>query len=349
MDGIGAIELPLKGFGGYMVLKPKSYLNQNPYHCKDAVMLACDYSSIMMLCVPDIWTSPPFWLLPPHIPHSHGCGRTSTTSQCRERCSKPRTPLMSSLWTTFWQIFRLKRWIVINLNRTLILSEVLKINMMVYLSNNAMSWLNQVRLEVTWRDVGIRLKPLSARMRYKVLPLNGLQLHLRTQYYSDSNEGLGWGGSGGGDRAHVSSIDGAMELERLLPQWGSLQTEVHLHVKNRRQTSWGEESFSRRGGHHRQLNGAYKVSKNNLIIIPIDPDSSNIPIVGWYIRYWSVITIWKTFECSMSGERGAPSPVLPSCWVLPSSWVEFHGLAKEWCLVDQIKIKFVISWYTRIY
>jgi len=26
----------------------------------------------------------------------------------------------------------------------------------------------EVRLEVTWRDVGIRLKPLSARMRYKV-------------------------------------------------------------------------------------------------------------------------------------------------------------------------------------
>ena len=42
MDGIGAIELPLKGFGVDMVLKPKSYLNQNPYHCKDAVMLACD-------------------------------------------------------------------------------------------------------------------------------------------------------------------------------------------------------------------------------------------------------------------------------------------------------------------
>ena len=68
----------------------------------------------MILCVSDIWTSPPFWLLPPHTPHSHGCGPTSTTSQCRERCSKPRTPLMSSSWTTFWQIFRWKRWIVIN-------------------------------------------------------------------------------------------------------------------------------------------------------------------------------------------------------------------------------------------
>ena len=32
--------------------------------------------------------------------------------------------------------------------------------------------MNQVRLEVTWRDVGIRLKPLSARMRYKVMVSN---------------------------------------------------------------------------------------------------------------------------------------------------------------------------------
>ena len=34
----------------------------------------------------------------------------------------------------------------------------------------------QVRLEVTWRDVGIRLRPLSARLQYKVIH-NSEKLH----------------------------------------------------------------------------------------------------------------------------------------------------------------------------
>ena len=114
---------------------------------------------------------------------------------------------------------------------------------------------------------------IETTKRQTPVPGDELQLLLKhTQYSLYSNAGLGWGGSGGGDRAHESSIDGAMEFEGLLPQWGSLQTQVHLHVKNRRQTSWREESFSRRGGHHRQLNGAYKVSKSNLIMNSIDPD-----------------------------------------------------------------------------
>ena len=35
---------------------------------------------------------------------------------------------------------------------------------------NLMSFCGKVRLEVTWRDVGIRLRPLSARLQYKVGP-----------------------------------------------------------------------------------------------------------------------------------------------------------------------------------
>ena len=35
---------------------------------------------------------------------------------------------------------------------------------------NLLSFCGKVRLEVTWRDVGIRLRPLSARLQYKVGP-----------------------------------------------------------------------------------------------------------------------------------------------------------------------------------
>ena len=116
----------------------------------------------------------------------------------------------------------------------------------------------QVRLEVTWRDVGIRLRPLSARLQYKVIH-NSENLHFLALLPMFNCPGYGRWGYGGGDRPSVQTDASSLELEGFLPQRGSLQPQVQHDVKDRRQALWGEEDVSGGDRNHCQFQRSHQV------------------------------------------------------------------------------------------